>query len=153
MNSTFDRSKKLAPLTCDEVDEILSAAAPNAFEDNGRLFYVPLHDDDVRDFLFKTTIDRNPWREAQPATDTPEMVCTSFSLLMIGLFEQERLKCHVLYPLAFGRIKLRTHSLNGYINQERRLKIVEPQNDRVYSMAEFVATYPDNRDINVITLQ
>lgn len=145
MSQFFQKSIDLKPLEQLEILDIASSASEIAYLGVGRRFYLPVDDTDIKDWLVATQVDRYIWREAQPVTATPEFVCVSFSALLWALVEQERLKNGLLYPLAFARLTLLTHSLCGYINQDSQFKLVEPQDDSILTMAELQLRFPDQQ--------
>lgn len=129
----FDVTReKTSSLEQEQVLEIGQLAGPSAFVDAGRNYYVPIVESELAAYLKHTEVDRYIWREAQPKADTAEMVCASFSLLLWALLEQERLKQRIFYPFAVARVRLATHSLCGFINENSEFKFIEPQNDRIY---------------------
>ena len=136
----FSRSKTLRRLTQLEVLTIATDACPVASVEAGRPEYLAVDIQDMREFLAVTEIDRYKWREAQPATDTPELVCTSFSCLLWGLLEQERLRAGCLWPLAGARSRLYSHSIVSFITPNGAFMLIEPQTDAIVAPAEYVTT-------------
>ena len=123
-----------------EVLTIATDACPVASVEAGRPEYLAVDLQDMREFLAVTQIDRYKWREAQPATDTPELVCTSFSCLLWGLLEQERLRAGCLWPLAVARTRLFSHSINSFITPNWAFMLIEPQTDAIMAPAEYIKT-------------
>lgn len=150
--STFDSTKQQPPINEDKVEDILNKAAPNAFIDRGQPQYLPVVESDLRHFLSRTRTDRGAWAFAQPQKDSQGKNCSSYSLMLFALMEQERLKCGCEYPLAFGRVKLFDHAVDGFINEHGEFKIVEPQNDRIYSLNDWVNHAGEN-SIQIITFE
>lgn len=134
----FQRTSQLPLLNVERLVAATAESAPVAWVDAGRPHYLPVDVTDMVSFLDRTKIDRHVWRVATPKDDTVELVCTSFSLLLFGLVEQERLKCGLRFPLAFGRVRLLTHSMCGFVDPSGILHLVEPQSDRLWIVHEYV---------------
>lgn len=146
MNPLFQRTKSLAPIPQFELWSLCARVQPGAFYAAGRAQYLPVFESEMAEFLAATQLDRYVWRKADPATGRIEVVCCTFSLLLTALVEQERLRQGAPYPLAFARVEAITdaggHSLCGFFNENREWRIVEPQNDGLYTIARANALYP-----------
>lgn len=143
MMKHFQATKHLDPISTTELGTVAGDGVP-AFR--GRPMYLPVAEADMVEFLEISQLDRWRWRQAQPQDDTTEMVCTSFSLLLWALIEQERLRSGLLYPLSVARVTLLQpgfyddgtpgdigHSLCGFVNERWEFKLIEPQNDLIYA--------------------
>lgn len=141
----FQNSKNLNTLAFTELRNIADGATVFI----GRPMYQPVTDYDILTFLETSKIDRYIWRTAQPDDDSDEMVCTSFSLLLWALIEQERLRSGIKYPLAVARVTLLQpgfyedgtpgdvgHSVCGFVNDQWKFKLIEPQTDEIYAPRE-----------------
>ncbi len=147
----FVRSKSLAAVDQVAVVQVLQKAAPNAYIDAGRPAYAPIIRSEMVLFLARTQVDRFAWRNAQPKSDTPEMVCASFSLLLWGLIEQQRLAEHVAAPFAACRVRFLRHSSCGFLSQDGLFLLIEPQNDQIMTVDGYRFDHP-GEEIQHITL-
>lgn len=99
----------------------------------------------LTDFLFKTKVDRNRWRQADPTRNVPELVCTSFRVLMVGLLEQQRLIDGCLHPLAVagcgGSGAVGGHSLIVFLTEAGQVRFLNADTDELLNMGGFVARY------------
>ena len=67
------------------------------------------------------------------------MDCDDYSLLLHAWIRQQQYKNKWEKPLAFGEVWSRTHALNFVILDDKTIKLVEPQNDKLLN--------PDTYDI------
>lgn len=130
MKSFFQKSKQSnMRISQNDLIAIASDMSPIASVRANRPEYCLVDEDDLRQWLFATQIDRNIWREA--GIGKGEFVCVDFSLLLWALIEQERVRQQIPKPFAFARIGTLAHSFNGAVNEARIGKLIEPQTDAI----------------------
>ena len=149
----FRYTRSAEPISILQIIDSVNRVSPAAFVHGGRESYMPVNESQLIAFLRRTKMERSSWQIAQSVDTSVEKVCTSYSLLLFALVEQERLRSRCHLPLAFCRVSLFNHSLNGFFNERGELKLVDPQLDQIFTLDEWSRYSPDDHDISVLILE
>jgi hypothetical protein len=72
------------------------------------------------------------------------MDCDDYSLLLHAWIRQQQYRQQWSQPLAFGEVWSKTHALNFVILDDKTIKLIEPQNDKLLN--------PNTYDINFVRM-
>lgn len=138
----FQESKKLAPISGEDVLSIVAGVRLEAAANVGGDYYLPIIESELAEFLRVTKIDEYRWREANAKLKTPQLVCRTFSAIMWASLVQEQVKVGALYPWAAARVTCFRHSVCGFVNERNRWLFFEPQDDAILSVSDFALRFP-----------
>ena len=78
--------------------------------------------DEIRKFLYNDRLNYQKYTESHD--------CDNFSYQLMGYFSQWS------YSFCFGIAWSGTHAFNIFIDKDKKLYVIEPQNDAIYTMNE-----------------